>query len=113
MTETLKKTSNYTADQVSTMIDLYQSKGNDGLEEIALQIGKSVRSVRSKLVREGVYVAAVKASAAKKDAGPSKKDLLNELEALLGFSVTALSGSTKEGIQSLIAYAKAEHAEVD
>ena len=42
---------------VDSMIEMYNELGNDGLDEIADSLGKSVRSVRSKLVREGVYVA--------------------------------------------------------
>jgi hypothetical protein len=50
------------------------------VEDIASAIDKSVRSVRSKLVREGVYVATPKAKARKSDE-PTKKELLIQLEA--------------------------------
>ena len=109
MTE-VKKTVNYTPAQIEKMVELYEELGNDGLDQIAEQIGKSIRSVRSKLVREGVYVAAPKKTAAKKDTGPTKKELLNDLEAILGFDVTPLQGATKAGIESLIEYAKAKSA---
>ena len=101
------KTANYTPEQVQSVVDQYKQLGNAGLEDIAASVDKSVRSVRSKLVREGVYVATPKPVAAKKDTGPTKKELLNELENLVGFSVTSLQGSTKEGLLSLIAFAKA------
>ena len=106
------KTANYTADQIETMTDLYMEHGNEGLELIAEALGKSVRSVRSKLVREGVYVATPKAAAVKKDTGPTKKELLNELESVIGFDVTPLQGSTKAGIEALIAYAKSHDSEM-
>ena len=50
------------------------------LDEIADSL-KSVRSVRSKLVREGVYVASPKKTAAKQD-GPSKKEILRDIKLL-------------------------------
>ena len=70
MAEATQKTANYTAEMVDSIIEMYNELGNDGLDEIADSIGKSVRSVRSKLVREGVYVASPKKAAAKQD-GPS------------------------------------------
>jgi hypothetical protein len=87
---------------------MYAELGKEGMEQIATALGKSERSVRSKLVREGVYVAAPKTTAVRKDMGPSKKDLLNQLESIVGFDVTPLQGATKEGLQSLIAYAQAQ-----
>ena len=90
---------NYTPELTATIIEQYQS-GTD-VESIAASIDKSVRSVRSKLVREGVYVAKPK-TAAKRDQGPTKKELLNELEST-GFDVAGFEGATKEAITRLIA----------
>lgn len=101
-----KKTTNYTADQVARLCEMYEELGNDGLEQIAKEMDKSVRSVRSKLVREGVYVASPKPVTIKKDTGPTKKELLNHLENLVGFNVTSLQGATKEGLQNLINFAE-------
>ena len=96
-------TVNYTDAQVATITEMYSELGNEGLEDIAAAVSKSVRSVRSKLVREGVYVATPKAEAAPKDQGPSKKELLNDLEAIVGFDVTGFTGATKPALTSLIA----------
>lgn len=93
------KTVNYTEELTAKLHDLYAELGNDGLEKIAETIGKPVRSVRAKLVRDGVYVAGEKSKAAKKD-GPSKKELLNELDKL-GFTSEGLEGATKEAIQRI------------
>ena len=71
------KTPNYTQAQVAQITDAYQ-QGQD-IEQIADAVGKSVRSVRSKLVREGVYVAKPKTTS-KKVLGPTKKELLRELD---------------------------------
>ncbi len=90
------KTVNYTEELTAKLHDLYAELGNDGLDKIADTIGKPVRSVRAKLVRDGVYVASPKSAAAKKD-GPSKKEILNEIEKL-GFAPDGLEGATKEAL---------------
>ena len=64
---------------VDSMVAMYEELGNDGLDQIAAELDKTVRSVRSKLVREGVYVASPKKAAAKQE-GPSKKEILREIE---------------------------------
>lgn len=93
---------NYTDEMVARAIEMYAEQGNEGMDAIAQALGRSVRSVRAKLVREGVYKATEKATAVAVDRGPTKKELLNELEQLVAFDVTGLMGATKEAIQSLI-----------
>ena len=100
MTEATQKTVNYTAEMVDSMIEMYNELGNDGLDEIADSLGKPVRSVRSKLVREGVYVASPKKTAAKQD-GPSKKEILRDIEAT-GFDVSGFEGATKMALTRLM-----------
>ena len=103
---------NYTEEMVTKMVADYQ----DGVsvDAIAEAIGKSVRSVRSKLVREGVYVAQPKVVKTPKAEGPTKKEMLNELEALAPFKVDGLMGATKEAIGALIAHFKVDaETEVD
>jgi hypothetical protein len=39
--------------------------------------------------------------------GPSKKELLNDLENIVGFDVTGFSGATKPAIQELITHLSA------
>ena len=94
------KTPNYTQAQVAQITDAYQ-QGQD-IEQIADAVGKSVRSVRSKLVREGVYVAKPKTTS-KKVLGPTKKELLKDLEQT-GMEVAGLEGATKEAITRLLAH---------
>ena len=94
------KTPNYTQAQVAQITDAYQ-QGQD-IEQIADAVGKSVRSVRSKLVREGVYVAKPKTTS-KKVLGPTKKELLKDLEQT-GVDVAGLEGATKEAITRLLAH---------
>jgi len=97
----MAKSVNYTAEMTASIIDQYQ--GGVSVEDIAASIEKSVRSVRSKLVREGVYVAAPKATNPKAT-GPTKKELLNELETVYPFDVNGLTGATKDAIQDLLTH---------
>lgn len=98
----MTKTVNYTQEDTNKLIALYDELGNDKMDEIAKEMGKSIPSVRSKLVREGVYVPQDKTVKAKKIDGPSKKDLLAELRALTGGEHDGLMGATKAAIQEII-----------
>tara|TARA_Y100000289_G_C3860278_1_gene118165 strand:+ start:82 stop:384 length:303 start_codon:yes stop_codon:yes gene_type:complete len=98
------KAPNYTAELTAKIVDDYQA--GVAVEDIAVAIDKSVRSVRSKLVREGVYVAAPKAKARKSDE-PTKKELINHLEGIAPFAVNGFMGATKEAINDLIKHLEA------
>ena len=100
MAEAVEKTPNYTDEMVDTAVSMYAELGNDGLDQIAEAIGKNIRSVRSKLVREGVYVATPKKTTRKID-GPSKKEILRSIEAD-GFDVTGFEGATKDALTRLL-----------
>lgn len=100
MAEATQKTANYTAEMVEQMVSMYNELGNDGLDQIAAELDKPVRSVRSKLVREGVYVASPKKAAAKQE-GPSKKEILRDIEAI-GFDVSGFEGATKAALTRLM-----------
>jgi len=91
---------NYSAEMTAKIVSDYQA--GVAVEAIAESIEKSVRSVRSKLVREGVYVAKPKAKSTKV-MGPTKKELLKDLETT-GFEVAGFEGATKEAIERLIAH---------
>ena len=91
------KTPNYTQAQVAQITEAYNS--GQSVDEIADAVGKSVRSVRSKLVREGVYVAKPKTTS-KKVRGPTKKELLRKLDGHM--DTKGLEGATKEAIERLI-----------
>ena len=97
----MAKAINYSPELTASIISDYQS--GVSVEDIATQIEKSVRSVRSKLVREGVYVSQPKVSARKSDE-PTKKELLNELEAVYPFDVNGLTGATKDAIKDLLTH---------
>jgi len=97
----MAKIANYTPELTASIISDYQA--GVSVEDIAIQIEKSVRSVRSKLVREGVYVSQPKVSARKSDE-PTKKELLNELEAVFPYDVNGLQGATKDAIKDLLTH---------
>lgn len=97
-----QKKVNYTDEQVNLLRSMYSELGNAGLEQIAAKLEKSVRSVRAKLVRDGLYVTPDKPVKQAKEEGPSKKELLIELEAK-GFDPQGFEGATKEAIKRVIA----------
>lgn len=103
MAATAEKRVNYTEELTAAIIERYQA--GEPVEQIAESIGKAVRSVRSKLVREGVYVASEKPKAAKVE-GPSKKELLRDLEQIAPFPVDGFMNATKEALTMLIAHLK-------
>ena len=102
MAEVSKKV-NYTDTDMSVLTNMYGELGNEGLDRIAETLNKTVRSVRAKLVREGLYVAPEKGAAKAKKEGPTKKELLNDLEKVAPFPVDGFLGATKEAISHLIA----------
>ena len=106
MAETATKAVNYSDELTAKVISDYQ-EGVD-LDAIAEIVGKSVRSVRSKLVREGVYVAKPKAATSDKREGPTKKELLNQLESIAPFEVNGFMGATKSAIADLLVHLEAK-----
>jgi NDP-sugar pyrophosphorylase family protein len=90
---------NYSEEMVQKAIAMYSELGNEGIPEIAKALEKSERSVRSKLVNVGVYVSSPKQP--KKGETPSKKQLLNEIEAV-GFDISGFQGATKEALTRLL-----------
>ena len=94
---------NYTEAQTSQMIADYQAGAT--VEALAEAMGKAVRSVRAKLVREGVYVAPEKGVKSKREEGPTKKELLIALaDVWPDAPVDGLVNATKEAIASLITH---------
>jgi hypothetical protein len=97
---------NYTDEMVNTAKTFYAENGNEGMSELATLLGRSVRSVRAKLVREGVYVADVKPEPKPKDEGPTKAELLEAVEAT-GFNTEGLEGATKAALARVLAVVSA------
>tara|TARA_R110000744_G_scaffold270116_2_gene383382 strand:+ start:747 stop:1061 length:315 start_codon:yes stop_codon:yes gene_type:complete len=101
MAQTAKKAPNYSDEMVAEMTSAYEA--GTSVEDIAEAIGKSKRSVISKLVREGVYVAAEKPTGQARDNGPSKKELFADLRAIDPSTPDGAFGMTKEALQYFIA----------
>ena len=95
----MPKIANYSVEMTDKIISQYQN--GTSVDEIADAIGKSVRSVRSKLVREGVYIPQEKKTSRKSDE-PTKKELLKTLDGLVDFPTVGLLGATKVSIMDLI-----------
>jgi hypothetical protein len=98
---------NYTEEMTAAIVQRYES--GETVETIAESIGRAVRSVRSKLVREGVYVAQEKPKGSKREEGPTKKELLRDLESLApNLPIEGFVNATKEAITALIAHLETE-----
>ena len=95
---TTARVANYTPEMTQLIVEDYTN--GVSVEDIAAKVVKSVRSVRSKLVREGVYVAKPKVVSRKVE-GPTKKELLVELSTT-GYDVSGLEGATKDAIARLM-----------
>jgi hypothetical protein len=96
------KVQNYSAETVEKMV--FDYKAGVAVEQIAQEIGKSVRSVVAKLSREGVYVA--KKSAAKADGKVTKADLIAKIAAKFEVEAEVLASlekATKEALEVLAA----------
>ena len=91
-----QKKENYTPEMTAQIVSDYQA--GTSVDDIAVAVGKSVRSVRSKLVREGVYVAKEKVTTRKVE-GPTKKEILRALEAT-GFEGKGFEVCYQRGIDS-------------
>ena len=109
------KTVNYTKEQEAQITDLYVNQ-KMSVEDIAKQIDKPVKSVRGKLVSMKIYVkASAPVAKAKKNEGPSKKELTKVLESL-GFSATGAKGlenATKGAIAEVIERVRANMPAVE
>lgn len=109
------KTVNYTKEQEALITDLYVNQ-KMSVEDIAKQLDKPVKSVRGKLVSMKIYVkASAPVAKAKKNEGPSKKELTKVLESL-GFSATGAKGlenATKGAIAEVIERVRANMPAVE
>jgi len=106
---------NYTDDLVAQVVARYnelRSEGNSlALRTIADEVGKTVPSLRSKLVAEGAYVKEEEPAKAPKREGPTKGQMLASLdEVLVGtgleFNTEGLKGATKDAIAGITEVAR-------
>ncbi len=95
---------NYTDDMVAELVASYAHKegsNKDFVAEAAKTLGKTTKSIISKLVSLKVYKTEAKVS---KTGVPviSKKELVAQVEAHFGFSVPSLTKATKVDLQNLV-----------
>lgn len=95
------KVINYTADQTAALVSGYQA--GQSVEALALQVGKGIRSVIAKLVKENVYVAKAKAHADH----VTKAQLISTIAAKTGASEEALESLEKANKDALVLLANA------
>ena len=94
-----EKTINYTEAQVLQIVEGY--KAGEPTEALALKVGKTVKSVVAKLVREGVY----KSTKTQAKARITKADLINKIAQELNLEVTQLESFEKATFAALEALA--------
>lgn len=103
-TSTTTKAVNYTADQTAKMVSDYTAGVTT--EQIALELGKSVRSVVAKLSREKVYIA--KTYATKTGEKVEKKDqTADAIGAVLRLTEAEIESLTKANKTALVKIFKA------
>jgi hypothetical protein len=119
--EKANKPANYTPEQAQKLAQRYSELRGDNhdkadnasvLDTLATEFSKPVRSVRMKLVAMKVYKADDKTTAEPKSDGPSKKELVAELEAVTGLDLAGVEGASKAAITDLIEFAKARKTEI-
>jgi len=94
-------TTNYTPEETEKLDKLHSEFGEEGLSLIASALGKTEPSVRSKLVSMNKWVSVGKTSQRKRK---SKKELVSEIEILLGFNCTGLMPSNRDTLENLLHY---------
>jgi len=92
----------YTDEQTELIKQKYLELGNEGISEIATLVQKSEQSVRSKLVREGVYKKLDHRYRPKKT-GQSKKEIIRDLAqyGLNPSKLDGLQGATKPALNEI------------
>jgi hypothetical protein len=90
----MSKTVNYTPEMTARAVELYASvvTGTEGerasmVKQIAAELGKTDRSVRSKLSREGVYIAKKPVSKVTGETPAKKVELAERLRTVSGANI--------------------------
>jgi cyclophilin family peptidyl-prolyl cis-trans isomerase len=108
-----EKTPNYTESQMFDMSRKYSANPSSAtVDELAKDMNRTRRSVIAKLTHMGIYVKEAQAPKTLKDEGPTKKDLLAQLEAAdPSFPIEGITPATKEAIAAVLALVQAESAD--
>jgi len=99
---------NYTDEQVARMIKMYDGGTSDDERKdivinLAREMGKTVGSIRAKLVAVGHYI---KLSKPTKKAEPTvpKAELVNQISTRIGTNLTSLKNATKADLERILEY---------
>lgn len=92
----MEKIANYTEAQVAQIVKEYRE--GISVEQIAINVGKSVRSVVGKLSREGVYQAKIRVAGSTR---VTKASLVESLEDHFGLDRGSLETLTKASMDHL------------
>lgn len=93
----------YSEEEVRLLRYLYLDE-KISVEEIAEQMDKSIPSIRSKLVRDGVYHKIVHIK--QKKTGPGIKELVRDIEKITGLRFDALARANKSDLVRLTGWLK-------
>jgi hypothetical protein len=98
-----EKIVNYTAAQVTELVSAYSAEPTKAtVEKFAAAFAKSTKSIVAKLAKEGVYISAVKAAGAKRDA--TKAELVAEITKLVGSKdLESLEKATGPALKAVLA----------
>jgi hypothetical protein len=93
---------NYSKEQEAQMIAEYKIEPTRStVDKIAVDLGKSVKSVIAKLVTLKVYQKAVKTTKAGKPV-VTKSELVSKINSHFGFEMPSLTKATKDDLQNLV-----------
>ena len=102
MANVATKTAKWTDDDLATLTAGYDAANSEeSVKALAAKMGRSHRSVIGKLVSEGLYVKPAAKPAAKRDEGPSKKEILAKIDGLGSFNSEGMEQATKPALQRL------------
>jgi hypothetical protein len=87
----------YTPEIEQRLRSVYGEQKKACIEPLAKEFGVTTRSVISKLAQLGIYEKEVPAPKKPRDEGPTKKELMQDLQTL-GLDPAGLEGATKEAI---------------
>jgi hypothetical protein len=86
---------NYTEDQTKYIIEAYREKPNrETVESLAIELGKSIKSIIGKLSREGVYRREIYKTKSG-DLPVTKVEIVSNIADSLGIEVDSLFGLEK------------------
>ena len=102
MAQTANKTAKWNDTELAMLKDKYDATNSEeSVKALAEAMGRTHRSVIGKLVSEGLYVKPAAKVTAKRDDGPSKKEILAKIDALGSFNSEGMEQATKPALQRL------------